>query len=107
MGRYFETRLESLLELPLTGDVRGMCLLICIEYVKDPQTREALPKELGVGQRIARACEERGLLVRPMGNMLALSPALVITESQVDFVVETIRDATRQVTDALTRAGHL
>jgi putrescine---pyruvate transaminase len=46
-----------------------------------------------------------GLIVRPMGHLNVMSPPLVITERQVDFVAETLERAIRQVTDELVREG--
>ena len=56
-------------------------------------------------KRISNLCESLGLMVRPIGHLNVMSPPLVITEAQVDFVVETLDRAIRQVADELVREG--
>jgi adenosylmethionine-8-amino-7-oxononanoate aminotransferase len=105
VGAYFETRLSSLSHLPLVGDVRGRKLMLCVENVADKATKALLPDEANESKRISNACEEMGLLVRPIGHLNVMSPPLTITEAQVDFVVETLEKAITRVTDDLTREG--
>lgn len=105
VGRYFEERLATLAELPLVGNVRGRKLMACVESVANRETKEPLPDEVGESKRISDACEAMGLMVRPMGHLNVMSPPLVITRDEVDFVVETLGRAIRQVTDELVREG--
>lgn len=105
VGSYFETRMAALGELPLIGDVRGGKLMLCVESVADKATKALLPDEAGESKRISNAAEAMGLLVRPMGHLNVMSPPLVITERDVDFVAETLETAIRRVTDELVREG--
>jgi adenosylmethionine-8-amino-7-oxononanoate aminotransferase len=105
VGSYFETRLATLEGLPLVGQVRGRKLMMCVENVADKVTKRVLPDEANESKRISNLCESLGLIVRPLGHLNVMSPPLVITEGQVDFVVETLDRAIRQVTDELVREG--
>jgi adenosylmethionine-8-amino-7-oxononanoate aminotransferase len=105
VGRYFEARMAALADLPLIGDVRGRRLMLCVESVADKVTKAVLPDEANESKRISNAAEAMGLLVRPMGHLNVMSPPLVITEAQVDFIAETLERAIRQVTDELVREG--
>lgn len=105
VGTYFEQRLASLRDLPLVGDVRGKKLMMCVEVVGDKATQKTLPDELRDSKRIADACERRGLIVRPIGHLNVMSPPLVITRDQVDFIVETLGAAIVEVADGLVRDG--
>ena len=105
VGAYFEDRLATLADLPLVGNVRGRKLMACVESVANRETKEPLPDEVGESKRISDACEAMGLMVRPMGHLNVMSPPLVITEEEVDFVVETLGKAIVQVTDQLVREG--
>jgi adenosylmethionine-8-amino-7-oxononanoate aminotransferase len=91
--------------LPLVGQVRGRKLMLCVENVADKATKRLLPDEANESKRISNAAEAMGLIVRPMGHLNVMSPPLVITEAQVDFVAETLERAIRQVTDELVREG--
>lgn len=105
MGRYFHTQLASLSELPMVGNVRGQGLIGCVENVADKAAKTLLPDEVDVGKRISNACEEMGLMVRPIGHLNVMSPPLVITRDDVDFVTQTLGKAIRDVADALVRDG--
>ncbi|PWE34248.1 aminotransferase [Maritimibacter sp. 55A14] len=105
VGTYFETRLKALEELPIVGQVRGRKLMMCVENVADKATKRLLPDELDIGRRISDTCEEMGLMVRPMGHLNVMSPPLVITRDEVDFVAETLGRAIAKVTDALVADG--
>ena len=106
VGRYFEERLKSLEILPLVGNARGCKLMLCCENVANKETKEPLPDAANESKRISDRCEEMGLMVRPIGHLNVMSPALTITEPQVDFVVETLVRAIAQVTDDLVREGY-
>lgn len=105
VGRYFQSCLKGLEALPLVGQVRGRGLMICVENVADKGTKELLADEVGESKRISDACEEMGLMVRPIGHLNVMSPPLVITEGQVDFIAETLDKAIRRVADDLVREG--
>jgi len=97
VGGYFEQRMKSLADLPFVGDVRGLRMMMCVEYVADKTTRALLPDEVNISRRIANACEARGLIVRPIGHLNVLSPPLVLTRGDVDTLVDILRDAVLSV----------
>jgi adenosylmethionine-8-amino-7-oxononanoate aminotransferase len=105
VGTYFETRLQTLADLPLVGNVRGKKLMLCTENVANKETKELLPDGVNESKRISDTCEAMGLMVRPIGHLNVMSPALTITEGEVDFVVETLGRAIAKVTDDLVRDG--
>ncbi len=105
LSPYFLERLESLRALPLVGDVRGMGLLAGVEFVQNRHTRQALSAELAIGKRVAAECRQRGLIVRPLGSIVGISPPLIITREQVDVLVGILAEAIRAAADALTRDG--
>jgi adenosylmethionine-8-amino-7-oxononanoate aminotransferase len=106
VGAYFEARMRELAAMPLVGDVRGKKLMVCVENVADKETKAVLPDEANESKRISNAAEAMGLMVRPMGHLNVMSPPLVITEAQADFVAEVLERAIRQVTDELVREGY-
>ena len=105
VGPYFEERLRGLLDLPLVGDVRGMRFMMCVEAVKDRETREVFEQDAEIGARITRHCKTRGLLVRPIGHMNVLSPPLTLTRDQIDRLVDTLRESIVATQDDLVREG--
>ena len=87
VGPYFEEQLATLKDLPFVGDVRGRRFMMCVEYVANKETREMLPEDLNISKRISDACEDRGLMVRPLGHLNVLSPPLVLTRDDIDTMV--------------------
>ncbi len=107
VGDHFEKRLRELEELQIVGNVRGMRLMMCVEYVADKKTKAHLPDEINISKRISNLCEERGLLVRPLGHLDVMSPPLTLTRKEADFLVDTLRGAIEEVTHALQKEGLL
>ena len=105
LSPYFMSRLDSLRELPIVGDVRGMGLLAGIEFVENKESRRSFTAELTLGKRVALACRDRGVMVRPFGSMVLMSPPMTITRSDVDTLVDVLRESIGQVTDSLVRDG--
>jgi len=105
VGTYFQSRLKALETLPLVGNVRGKGLMLCVESVANKTTKELLPDWVNESKRISNVAESLGLIVRPIGHLNVMSPPLIITESDVDFIAETLEIAIRRVTDDLTREG--
>lgn len=105
VGAVFEARMKELASLPLVGDVRGRKLMVCVENVADKATKTLLPDELDVGKRISDASEAMGLMVRPIAHLNVMSPPLILTEDDVDFVGRTLEKAITQVTDRFVKDG--
>jgi putrescine aminotransferase len=94
MGEYLLRGLETLCEFACVGEVRGLGLMAGVEFVEDRATRA--PAQ-GMGDRVRRALQERGVLTRARNNVLMLAPPLTITPAEVDWLVETIREGIRAV----------
>lgn len=94
---YFRKQLETLYDSRIVGDVRGSHFMMCVENVMDKHTKERFPDSVNIGKRISNACEDKGLLVRPVGNLNILSPPLILGREQIDFIVKTLREAQNEV----------
>ncbi|SMY09628.1 aminotransferase [Flavimaricola marinus] len=104
-GALFQEGLRSLSDLPIVGDVRGHTLIGCVENVADKATKRAFPDEVDIGRRVTHAAEARGLMVRPLGALNVMSPALIISDSEITQIVETLGAAITAATDDLVREG--
>jgi adenosylmethionine-8-amino-7-oxononanoate aminotransferase len=99
----FHRRLRALRELPCVGDVRGRGLLAGIEFVADPATRAPFPRGLRFAETFAEAALEAGLVVWPNvgqadgtnGDLAMLAPPFIITDDEMDLVVERFGAALR------------
>jgi len=89
VGPYFIQRLEALKAFPIVGDVRGVCLMACVECVVSDDEGE----NIAVAQRVDEFCQEKGLIVRPYENLCILSPPLIIDKAGIDQVVDILEDS--------------
>jgi adenosylmethionine-8-amino-7-oxononanoate aminotransferase len=104
-GPYLEEKLNSLRNLPIIGDVRGSHFMMGIESVKNPETKESFSKEAMIGARIAKKCQQAGVLVRPVGSFNVISPPLILSKDQIDDLVEALRKGVEAVVDELENEG--
>ncbi|MEM8769295.1 MAG: aminotransferase [Pseudomonadota bacterium] len=84
VGELMQDRLAQLAEHPLVGEARGAGLIGAVELVADKATRAPFPAEKGVGAYCMSRCEAHGLLLRALGDSVALCPPLIISDAQVD-----------------------
>ncbi|MDQ7801450.1 MAG: aspartate aminotransferase family protein [Armatimonadota bacterium] len=99
MGERLLAGLQTLRDLPVVGDVRGLGLMCGVELVEDRTTKAPA---LGLGARVLAEAKKRGLVTRirvgqagehPIGDTVLLAPPLVVTEEQVDRIVAILRDS--------------
>ena len=105
VGPYFEEQLQTLREYPIVGDVRGSHFMMCIENVADRETKELLPPEAAIGERIAKGCQRRGVIVRPLAHLNVLSPPLILERAQIDTMVTVLHESIRETMNDLVREG--
>ena len=65
-----------------------------------PRTRRS---EVGIGGRIARHCQERGLIVRPIAHLNVMSPPLILDREQIDTMVGILHESIQATMDELVR----
>lgn len=106
VGDYFQHELQTLSDLPIVGQVRGIRLMQCVEFVANQETRAIFPEQLDIGKIISNIADSKGLLVRPIINLNVMSPALTISKEQVDFIVSTLRESITEAMAQLQAAGH-
>ena len=75
--------LQTLWSLPHVGDIRQAGLIAGIELVKDWQTRAPFDLRERSGIRVCAAMAKRGVLTRPIGNVIVLMPPFCTTAKQV------------------------
>ncbi|NVK35058.1 MAG: aminotransferase class III-fold pyridoxal phosphate-dependent enzyme [Rhodobacteraceae bacterium] len=100
-GKLFENTLRGLSDLEIVGEVRGSHFMMGIEFVKDKTTKASFTPEDNIGLKIARAAQARGLIARPLGNILILSPTLILTEAQIGQVGDILRETITEVASTI------
>jgi 4-aminobutyrate--pyruvate transaminase len=89
----FQAGLRRFAERPWVGEARGVGLIGALELVADKTTRQAFPAAAKAGVRLAQLAQEEGLIVRAMGDSIALCPPLIITEAQLGELFERLTRA--------------
>jgi adenosylmethionine-8-amino-7-oxononanoate aminotransferase len=89
---------EELSGHPLVGDIRGCGLFWGVEMVRDKASREPYPASAKLTNRLVTAGLKRGLFVypssgmaRPGGDAVMVTPPLIVGDSEIDFIVGTLR----------------
>lgn len=100
-GKQFEAGLRGLADLDIVGEVRGSHFMIGIEFVRDKTTKEPFDATDQIGLKVSQAAQERGLIARPLGNILILSPTLIMTPDLIDNVADILRDSIEAVQKTL------
>ncbi len=67
--------LAPIRELPIVGEVRSRGMMVGIELVADRQTRRPFDPARRVGHAVTLKARERGLMIRPLGDVVVLMPA--------------------------------
>jgi adenosylmethionine-8-amino-7-oxononanoate aminotransferase len=89
-GPYMQQQLQTLRDIPIVSDVRGLGLMACVECELKEGDND-LDMDADLGNRIDRHCQALGLIVRPLVNMCVMSPPLTITRQQIDEMVSILR----------------
>ena len=93
--------LETLGDLPSVGDVRGIGLVWAVEFVANHRTKAPYPAGAHFADRVCERAMDLGVLFYPghgsvdgvQGDHLLIAPPYVVTEAQLDTIVETLRQA--------------
>jgi adenosylmethionine-8-amino-7-oxononanoate aminotransferase len=108
-GDAFRARLETLLELPIVGDVRGTGFFYALELVKDKQTRETFTHdecETLLRGFLSPRLHEAGLICRADDRgdpVIQISPPLVAGEAELDQIVGILGDVLAEASKRLVR----
>ncbi len=109
-GKELRESLEPLKKFSVVGDIRGMGLLVGIEFARNGI--EPFPPEAHIADRIAEDALEAGVLTYPMqgsvdgkrGDHLLLAPPFTISSAQIEFLATTLKNAIGEL-DSAHRSG--
>lgn len=79
---------ERFQDHPNVAEVRQTGMIVAIELVRNKQTREAYPWQQRRGLRVYQYALGRGVLLRPLGNVIYFMPPYVITEQEIEVMIE-------------------
>jgi adenosylmethionine-8-amino-7-oxononanoate aminotransferase len=82
---------------PHVGDVRQWGLMAGVELVEDVARRTPFAPVRRIGQRVVQAARRRGVILRPLGNVMILMPPLSITVAELERLVDVLRESIQEV----------
>ena len=101
-GPYLARALAGLADHPLVGEVRSLGLIGAVEIVSLKGTNHRFGgKEGPTGLMVRDLCIKHGLMVRAVRDSIVMSPPLIITHAEIDFLAATIRAALDEAEPAL------
>jgi 4-aminobutyrate--pyruvate transaminase len=102
---HFQQRLGQLASHPLVGEARGMGLIGAVELVKDKQSKKSFDPAVGAGSLAADLATDNGLIVRAIGEALAICPPLIINDREIDQLFDRLAFSLDHTQAELRRRG--
>ena len=94
---------------PMVGEVRGVGMLAAVELVQDKAEKRFFEPQGKIGQAVAAACLERGMIARamPHGDILGFAPPLTLSRAEADRIAGITKAAVEAVANSLRQAAPL
>ncbi|XP_073137988.1 gamma aminobutyrate transaminase 1, mitochondrial-like [Henckelia pumila] len=84
----FQEGLKAFSDSPIVGEIRGTGLILATEFTDNKSPDDPFPAEWGIGAYFGAQCQENGLLVRSSGDIIFMSPPLIMTPQEVDELIQ-------------------
>jgi adenosylmethionine-8-amino-7-oxononanoate aminotransferase len=97
LERSLHQELSALWIRPNVGDVRQVGLVAGVELVSHWRTREPFPPAKQIGIKVCQAMARRGVLTRPIGNVIVLMPPYCTTPRQLRRMTAALGDSVQEV----------
>ena len=92
--------LERFWKLDHVGDIRQCGLMVGIELVNNRKTKERYPSREKVGIKVIEEARKRGVIIRPLGDVIVLMPPLSISIEELNELLDVVFDSIRIVTES-------
>jgi len=99
LAAHLAERIAPLASHPNVGDVRQTGMIAAIELVGDKTTREPFPSSERRGLRTYRHGLERGVVLRPLGNVVYFMPPFCISTDEIDLMVDVAIEGIEKAVD--------
>jgi 4-aminobutyrate--pyruvate transaminase len=103
----FQMLLSGLGDHPLVGEARGVGLVGACELVRDKQTKQAFDPKHAVGAKCMAFCQQHGLIVRAIGDAVAVCPPYIVTDEQVEEIFSLFERGLNDTLDWAKKEGLL
>jgi len=86
--KYLQNRLQMFYNLGSVGDVRQCGFMVGIELVADRKAKKPFPLEKRIGVKVCQKVRERGVILRPLGDVIVLMPPLSIKREEISYLLD-------------------
>jgi adenosylmethionine-8-amino-7-oxononanoate aminotransferase len=97
--QFFSEALRGYGELQHVGDIRQLGMMVGIELVVDKTTKVEYPFEDKIGIKVIKETRRRGLILRPLGNVIVLMPPLGISLDELNEILSITYHSIKRVTE--------
>lgn len=103
--KYLERKLTKFKELNHVGDVRQKGFMVGIELVTDKKSKQPFNWEYKIGVKVCQEARLRGVILRPLGDVIVLMPPLAISKDELDMLLDVAYNAIFKVTQDRQKSG--
>jgi adenosylmethionine-8-amino-7-oxononanoate aminotransferase len=97
-AEYLNNKLNNaLIENPHIGEIRHIGLINAMELVTNKKTKKSYNSKIRIGYEVYKKALNKGLILRPLGNVLYFNPPLIINEEEIDKAVSICKEAIEEV----------
>ncbi len=108
VGAYFQSLMrERFAGHPLIGNIRGIGLIMGVEFVAERASKAAFPLPFKAAALVSKHCLAAGLMARPLpgGDIIAFSPPLTLTMAEAEVIADKFGEGLAKATDELRSSG--
>jgi adenosylmethionine-8-amino-7-oxononanoate aminotransferase len=98
--RCLADRLREVRKLAHVSDVRQWGYMVGIELVEAKENRKSYPPDRRIGHKVILEARKRGVLIRPLGDIVILMPPLTISGAELTTLLDVVYESIRAVTEA-------
>jgi adenosylmethionine-8-amino-7-oxononanoate aminotransferase len=95
--RFLRKELKKFYQIPAVGEIRQKGLMVGIELVADRKRKTPFPGEARIGHKVVLEARKRGVIIRPLGDVIVLMPPLSITEKELIRLTQVVFDSIETV----------
>lgn len=92
-------KLLRIADLPHVGEVRQRGFMIGIELVKNKKTKQPYPMKQKIAGKVCGRAGEKGLIIRPLGDVVVLMPPLSISHQELKRLIQITEESIREITE--------
>jgi adenosylmethionine-8-amino-7-oxononanoate aminotransferase len=95
--RFLSKELKKFYQIPAVGEIRQKGLMVGIELVADRKRKTPFPVEARISHKVVLEARKRGVIIRPLGDVIVLMPPLSITEKELKRLTQAVFDSIETV----------